>query len=260
MNVNLKNARIYIALLFTFAILSTSTADADVTATWSTGNGKEKIKLEYKNDKTMRLSAFKDRYTFILKGRQYMVVKDKEKWRVVDLDKMRKKMKKLGVSRFLAESEGKGDVAKEKKPTFSFADTGKKETVAGLEGTVYTITETDPETKEVKNVTSLLTANKAYRKAWYGWMSAMTSGLRDMGSTFKMKSRGLRMEASLKQLKKMGLAPIRIEDEMTLQSFSEKDIPDGWFKLPAEPTDGFENAPAPPKNGSAKKGDSKDKK
>ncbi len=107
--------------------------------------------------------------------------------------------------------------------------TGRRETVAGIQGEVYNLTFTDHEGNRQQAELVLSSDRRAmgFRDAVHRMASTMSSMLAQQGTHDRLQS----------QLAAQNLGVLRYGEDMRVTSISETQVADARFVLPAEPTD-----------------------
>ncbi len=111
----------------------------------------------------------------------------------------------------------------------SLVKTGRSETVAGIQGEVYTLTFTDHEgqRQEAEMVLSADRRALGFRDAVHRMASTMSSMLAQQGTHDRLQG----------QLDAQNLGVLRYGQDMRVTSITETQVADARFVLPAEPTD-----------------------
>ncbi len=182
----------------------------------------EQQKIQYKDDKHIKISMGPDGSMMIIGEKSYMVSTEDGQTTVMDMDEMRAMLGGMGGGMKQRAQAAKDDL------NMKVIKKGKKRTVAGIKGQVWTIQfKEDGETEQVDVV---VTDDKRVVKA----MSAYGKAISRMAMSEE--------ESDDEFLSMMQIAPGHVmiasaEDEegnkFELQSFSEKSIAASTFVLPA---------------------------
>lgn len=210
----------YWSLIF---ILFSTAAVADVVGSWGVGQGNA-IKVYYKDDNHIRMDVGNGSYMLIIKDKAYTVVDQGGQKMVMDVDAMGSAMKMMGG---MAMQQAKSQIDQYDPESVQYKKTNRTETIAGYKGTVYQVSVKGPkgiETSEMvaSNHKDVVTLQKAFHKI----SQRMAQSIMD-----KSALDGVNKAADLAAEKGIG-GMLRYNQEMTLQSLQNKDLPDEIFQLP----------------------------
>lgn len=200
------------------ALCTAGGAWADVT-TVQTNNG-DTMTYEYEGDKLRIDVGQQDSYMLLVDGTVYSVTRSDGEYMVVDVSQA---MSMFG-SALRDAAPGAADSRVE-----SFEATGRKETIAGIEGEVYLVKYIDHEGKAQQGemVLSEDPRTLGLRDAIFKFARSITKSLGEEVDPAQLQSRLLE--------KDMGV--LRYGQDMTVTSIQRVDVDDARFVLPAEPMD-----------------------
>lgn len=210
---------------------------ADVSGTYGLKDGNT-MTLYYGGADRIRMETGADQFMLVRDGKVYMVRKSGGQWTAMDMSAMGKMMQQMGFQSGQRQTDDGADVDVDE---YSFRDTGRTETVAGYQGTVYESVGPRGDTSEV-----VLSKHEDIRSLSKGWMQF---------SGKMMSNIGLDTDDNLKALieredfNDMG-GVLRVEDGMRLQSVSTANKPADFFQLPP----GTQMQQMPPMGGGAPTG------
>lgn len=221
--------------------LAAAPARADATATWKMKDQKEPMVIEYRDDKTMRISTGRDAYMAIVAGRLYQCMKEDGKWKVIDVEKMQKamaeKMKASGMAGLFAQQMKKQPAGRPH--DVKIEKLGRGGSAGGVSGEWYRVTDVDPDTGKKEVSEALMTEDRRITRVWHGWIVAIAKSMEGMGEMFGGETK--EMWKAIDEQQKMGMAPIQVKNDMELSALSDGKIADERFTLPAKPETGFED-------------------
>jgi len=195
-------------------------AASDVVATYVHQDG-TMMTLYVRDAEHVRMDTSKDSYTLLKGDKVYAVSRDDEgRWQVMDMEKMAAMASGMG-SMF---GGGGPDPAGYE---FSYAKTGRKETVAGYTGLVYNA-EVKEKGKLVSRDEVVLSTHGDLVKVNDGWTALAVKMTKAMG-----RSGDASLQKSLQEAREYGYGGVlRYGDEMQLKSLKLKDLPSSYFALP----------------------------
>lgn len=192
---------------------------ADVTAVFDMDG--ETMAIEYRDDQNVRIRAPGDSYLMRQNDEVYIVSRQGGDWQVLALSDF---------AAMMGGMTGAGqDTTTEMEEQYDFRDTGRTEVVAGIEGTVHEVIETDGRGGEEVAAEVVLTDHDGAVQAYRGMISVISA----MGSMAGQQGLGDLMETTYGGENR---AILRSNDDWRLVSLNEDPIPDNYFVLPAEPT------------------------
>lgn len=201
---------------------------ADVTAVFETGD--ETMTIEYRDDQNVRMRAPGDGYIMRQDDEVYIISREGDDWRVLALSDFAAMMGGIAAG---AGQNAATDTA-EMEDGVDFRDTGRTEVVAGIEGTVHEVVESDADGwggggggEVVAEV--VMTDHDAAVQAYRGLFSIIGA----MGEMAGQQGLGDMMQTAYGVSDR---AILRSNDDWRLVSLDESSIPDNYFTLPAEPT------------------------
>lgn len=219
--------KLFVAAL---ALLASTSALADITATYKIREGGD-LTISYRDDNHVRMDVPGGGYALLTGEKVYMVSQEGGQWVATDLAQMKAMMANMPIPQSPAGKE-------KSENDFSFVNTGKKEVVAGYEGTLYEITDK--------------TNGKTYQ--------AVLSNAEDITTLYK----GL-LRVSLKMVDNMGLGKtmpelpdakgglLRQGQEFVLTRVDKADKGGAYYQLPpgvkmrdlSQAADAMKNMPMP---------------
>lgn len=194
---------------------------ADVTAVFELSG--ETMTIEYRDDRNVRMRTPDDSYMMRQNDEIYVVSRQGGDWQV------------LALSDFAAMMGGMAagvdqDAMTDMEEGYDLRDTGRTEVVAGIEGTVHEVIETDGQGASEEVVAEIvLTDHGGAVQAYRGMISVIGA----MGTMAGQQGMGDLMETAYGGENR---AILRSDDDWRLVSLNEDRIPDNHFVLPAEPT------------------------
>ncbi|MGM0632191.1 MAG: hypothetical protein ACQETO_03355 [Pseudomonadota bacterium] len=202
-----------------FLLMSPALVAADVTAVFDLDG--ESVTIEYRDDQNVRMRAPGDSYLMRQNDEVYVISRQGEDWQV------------LALSDFAAMMGGMAnsgqESATETEESYDFRDTGRTEVVAGIEGNVHEVIETDGWGDEEVAAEVVLTDHEGAVQAHRGMISIISA----MGAMAGEQGLGDLMDTAYGGENR---AVLRSNDDWRLVSLDEGRIPDNHFVLPAEPT------------------------
>lgn len=195
---------------------------ADVTAVFEVGSG-ENVTIEYRDDQNVRMRSTDGSYLMRQNDEVYVVSREGGDWQVLALSGFAAMMGDM------ASGAGQAEVASEPQEDFNFNNTGRTEVVAGIEGSVYEVVETDGWSDREVVAELVLTDHNGAVQAYHGMYSIVSA----MGSMAGQQGLGDLMSTAYGG---DGRAILRANDDWRLVSLDDSRIPDNYFVLPAEPT------------------------
>ncbi len=191
---------------------------AEVSAMYELADGRT-MELNYKDDNHIRMDMPASNQFMLLNGDDtYMVRKQKGQWLAIDLASMAKMMQQMGnQSGGSAEADSSGDV--------EFSDTGRTETIAGYEGQVYEVTDSEGNTREMvlSDHDNIIELSRAWVEFSGSMMEKMGAGNEQMQQDMLSKS----------DLAEYG-GPLRVDDDMRLKSVSTDSKGSAYYELPED--------------------------
>ncbi|QKT03822.1 hypothetical protein HUS23_08320 [Ectothiorhodospiraceae bacterium 2226] len=201
------------------ATVAAPAAWADATAVFATPEGE--VTIEYRDDDHVRMRAGDDAFFVIREGKAYMVGREGSRWHVVAMDDM---AAWVGAAGGGGKRDGAGVDTEVR-----LRDTGRRETVAGIPGQVYTYAERDARTGQWAAEEEIVLSDHADARAAYRGLVRITEVLGAMaGEQGLDKGPGDVPELADK-------AVLRYGAQWRLTSLNRDRIPDRHFTLPAEP-------------------------
>lgn len=207
----------YLPLVLCFFM---SPAWADFAVTYAIKEGGN-LTLTYRDDSQIRLQVSEENFMLMADGKVWSVNRDGNGWTAMDMSAMGDMMRGFGMSGIpgmggeTPDADGGMDV--------TFRNTGRTETVAGYQGSVYQITDDSGDSWEV-----VLTDHEDVTAASRAFMSfsdvmAQTMGMEGFNPGEAMEAVADHVETGL----------LRQDDNMTLISIDTGSQPDSMFNLPA---------------------------
>jgi hypothetical protein len=206
-----------LAILLVVGLLSRPAA-ADVTAVFEAG-GSLPITVEYRDDNHVRMRSPDGGYIVVTDGRGYLVSGSPGQWTVFAMDDFAAMMSQAGLEA--------GDLGMEEE-NYTLRDTGRTETIAGIQGQVHEVVMSDGWSEErVGEI--VLSDHPDAREAYRGMMRIMAI----MGEMAGQQG----LDAMMSSTYGIGdRAILRADNEWRLASVDRSSLPDSYFRLPAEPT------------------------
>ncbi len=181
--------------------------------------GGQTMELSYKDGDHMRMSMPGGQFMLVNGDKTYMVRQQNGQWVAMDMAAMGQMMQQMrqqsGQQSPAQVEQGSGDV--------QFRDTGRTETIAGYEGSVYEVTSND-ETQEV--VLSDHEDIIALSQAWMEFAGKMTQ---QMGAMNEQMEENLLSESDISNHGGM----LRLSDDMRVKSVSNDSKGSDYYELPA---------------------------
>lgn len=199
-------------------------AAADVTAVFEVEGG-ETMTIEYRDDQNVRMRAPGDGYILRQGDEVYVISREGGDWQVFALSDFAAMMGGMAAG---AGQNAAADAA-EMENGYEFRDTGRTEVVAGIEGTVHEVVESDGWGGGEEVVAEVVMSDHDGAVQAYRGMFSIVSA---MGAMAGQQGLGDLMETAYGGDNR---AILRSNDEWRLVSLEEGDIPDNYFTLPAEP-------------------------
>lgn len=197
---------------------------ADVTAVFETGD--ETMTIEYRDDQNVRMHAPGDGYIMRQDDEVYIISREGGDWRVLALSDFAAMMGGIAAGA----GQNTAPDSAEMEDGFDFRDTGRTEVVAGIEGTVHEVVESDGWGGGGEVVAEVvMTDHDAAVQAYRGLFSIIGA----MGEMAGQQGLGDMMQTAYGVSDR---AILRSNDDWRLVSLDESSIPDNYFTLPAEPT------------------------
>lgn len=189
---------------------------AEVSGMYEVANGKT-MQLNYKDDNHIRMDMPAQNQFMLLKGdNTYMVRKQKGQWLAIDLESMGKMMQQMGDhSGGQGEAEASGDA--------ELRDTGRTETIAGYEGKVYEVTDSEGNTREM-----VLSDHEDIIELSRGWVEFSGSMMEKMGAGNEQMQQDMLSESDLAEYGGI----LRVDDDMHLKSVSTDGKGSDYYDLP----------------------------
>lgn len=191
---------------------------ADVTAVFESPEGE--MTIEYRDDDHVRMRTADNSFFVIREGKGYMVNREDGEWFVIAVDDMIRMMGAAGVR--------PGATADADATDFDLRDTGRSESIAGIEGRIYEYSERDSWSGDSGPTTEVVISDDPDARAIYRGIMRTTEILGVMADK-EMEGQ----PANAPQLEDSGL--LRYGNEWRLVSIHSDPIPDRHFSLPAEP-------------------------
>jgi hypothetical protein len=191
---------------------------AEVTGVYEVQGGKT-MELSYKDGDHMRMSMPGGQFMLVNGDNTYMVRKQNEQWVAIDMaamGKMMQQMRKQGGGQSPGQGQpGSGDV--------DFRDTGRTETVAGYEGSVYEVTGPEGETSEI-----VLSDHEDIVALSRGWVEFTGNMTKQMGAVSEQMQDRMMSRSDID--KRGGI--LRAGDDMRIKSVSTDSKDSAYFELP----------------------------
>ncbi len=203
-----------------FLLISPALVAADVTAVFDLDG--ESVTIEYRDDENVRMRAPDDNYMMRQNDEVYVVSRQGGEWQVLALSDF------AAMIGGMAGNAGE-DTEMETEEEYDFRDTGRTEVVAGIEGAVHEVVETDGSNGEEVVAEVVLSDNDAAVQAYRGMFSIISA----LGEMAGQQGLGEMMDTAYGGGNR---AVLRSDDDWRLVSINEDRIPDDHFVLPAEPT------------------------
>ena len=181
----------------------------------------QKMKFEYGDDRLRINMSQPGSYMLVLGDQVYVVTDNDGQVMVVSLNQAMHMFGNMAASATPDTVEGK---------LLSLKATGRKETLAGIEGEVYQARYLDHNGKE-QSAELVLSDDRRARE----FQQAMFGMARSMASAADKSTEGA--DQMYKQLEDMNKGILRYGDDMRITALSDRKIDDARFVLPAEPTD-----------------------
>lgn len=182
--------------------------------------GRDTVKLAWRDTHTLRMGTNQNAdYMLMTGGKAYSVHKEGGKTRVMDMSSMMDMMRGMGRSQ---NKQQKFDFMK----PGSIDDTGKTETVAGVEGEVYHMTWTDKDGKH-READMVLTDDDTVVEMTHAYMNSIGAMFGDDKATHGFGD----------ALPDDAQGVLRVGDQYLVKSISDDTPPASEFELPAEPMD-----------------------
>lgn len=212
--------------LLSTGMLFHSATIADTTAVFNAG-GNDQITIEYRDENHVRMSAPGGGYMIITGGEGYIASRDGNDWTVFAVRDMAEMMSRFGAN-FGAMSMGGDDISiVDAEGDIEVRNTGRRETVAGIQGEVYEVTATDADGNR-ETTELVMSDDRDARDAYQGFMRITTL----MGEMVGIQGLDQLMDDAYGL---GGKAVLRADNDWILTSLNTGNIPDANFNLPAEP-------------------------
>ncbi len=194
---------------------------ADVTAVFDAGSGMG-VTIEYRDDNHVRMRSPDGGYLVITEGRGYMVSGSPGQWMVLSMDDFAAMAQQAGIS-------GTDIDTADDQGNYTLRDTGRTETIAGIQGQVHEVIVSDGWGEE--RVSEVVLSSHEDAVAAYRGMMAVVRVLGEMAGQQGLDGM-MQTQYGLDNR-----AILRADGDWRLTSVQRGSIPDSSFTLPAEPTE-----------------------
>jgi len=181
------------------------------------------MEVEYMDGGKLRMNVPKkegrDSYMLLLDGKTYVVSKSGNQVMVMDMAQLGSMARGMGMNM------GGGDSFKQE--LISYSKTGKKETVAGYKGSVYTLTWRD--SKGTHTADAVLSGHKNVREFSEAWMDMAEAMANSMGQQI------ISDKSIWNFLERESMGVLRLGDDFRVVSIEPGKVDANRFVLPAEP-------------------------
>jgi len=204
-----------------FSLTLSNSVYADVTAVFDAGDGMG-ITIEYRDDNHVRMRSPDGSYFLITDGRAYMVSGSPGQWMVLSMDDFAAMARQAGIAGTEIEiPDDQGD--------YTLRDTGRTETIAGIQGQVHEVVVSDGWGED--RVSEIVLSSHEDALAAYRGMTAIVRVLGEMAGQQGLDSM-MQTQYGLDNR-----AILRADNDWRLTSVERGSISDNSFTLPAEPTE-----------------------
>lgn len=192
---------------------------AEVTGVYEIADG-QTMELSYKDGEHMRMNMpGSDQFMLVSGDKTYMVRKQEGQWMAMDMAAMGKMMQQMG------RQGGQGSAGQESGDVgeADFRNTGRTETIAGYEGSVYEVTDTDGNTSEV-----VLSDHEDIVQLSRGWVEFSTNMADNMGAMNKQMKEDMLSRGDIDEYGGI----LRVDDDMHVKSVSTDSKGSSHYELP----------------------------
>ena len=189
---------------------------AEVTGVYEIANGKT-MELSYKDSEHIRMSMPGGQFMLVNGDKTYMVRQQNGQWVAMDLaamGKMMQQMRQQGGKKSAPGKQGSSDA--------EFRDTGRTETIAGYEGSVYEVT-ANGETNEI-----VLSDHEDIVALSRGWVQFTGNMSKQMGAMNEQMQDDLLSKSDIDE--RGGI--LRVGNDMRVKSVSTDNKGADFYELP----------------------------
>ncbi len=192
----------------------------DMVATWQ---HQESVTLELatRDSNHIRLNISPDNYVLVSGEKVYMVTKSDQQWTVVDMDRL------AGLASGLTPSTAQAADERDRYRS-SVTDTGRTETVAGYEGTVYVIETKDESGKVVDSTEAVFSKHADVKQVNTAWQAIAVRMATIVG-----KNTSEAVDQAAREAEKSGYGGVIRIGEMRLKEIRKPDLAASYYDLPA---------------------------